>query len=352
MKTNQNFDPFYTSFGSVMEGRSFVGDTSGWHRFGFGGQEKDDEIYGKGKTYSAEFWEYDARVGRRWNVDPVERPHLSPFAAFSNNPIVFIDPEGNTDYYNNSGKWIGTDGITNGVNAIVTSYKIEKSIKRTSRRGKEYKAELPNGSFNKLPTIEVLVAIVNVFDEQGKPYGEDERGGLHEVAVYFDATGCQSPYLHGEDVLTAEKAQRAQGEDVTIYGPDPPEGFEEGKVSIHSHLTEIVKYFNILQNKETVYGPSASEPSQSFDTEAFKNYDLNVIVGKEGKAKFEETIETNGDVILTRNVVQNRSDKAYFFDRNSKPLFNAGVESLRSIGNGTGKSESKIYRKYAKRSKG
>jgi RHS repeat-associated protein len=345
----KNTTPSHPAFGSVMEGRSFVGDTSSWYRFGFGGQEKDDEIYGKGKTYSAEFWEYDARVGRRWNVDPVERPHLSPFAAFSNNPIVFIDPEGNTDYYNNSGKWIGTDGITNGVNAIVTSYKIEKSIKRTSRRGKEYKAELPNGSFNKLSTIEVLVAIVIAFDEQGKPYGEDQRGGLHEVAVYFDATGCQSPYLHGEDVLTVEKAQHAQGEDITIYGPAPPEGFEEGKVSIHSHLTETVKYFNILMNEETVYGPSASEPSEGYDTESFKNYDLNVIVGKEGKAELERVDDLTANTVRPKLQVKYRPDKAFFFDRNSKPLFNAGIGSLRSIVDGTGKKDSRIYRKYEKR---
>ncbi|MDA3891191.1 MAG: hypothetical protein PF517_05950, partial [Salinivirgaceae bacterium] len=42
------------------------------YRFGFGGQEKDDEITGNSGThYTAAFWEYDTRIGRRWNVDPV-----------------------------------------------------------------------------------------------------------------------------------------------------------------------------------------------------------------------------------------------------------------------------------------
>jgi len=95
MKAQPNFGPLYPTFGSVMEGRSFVGDTSAWYRFGFGGQLKDDEIYGKGNTYSAEYWEYDARVGRRWNVDPEGIEWQSPYSVLRNSPILFIDPKGN-----------------------------------------------------------------------------------------------------------------------------------------------------------------------------------------------------------------------------------------------------------------
>ena len=65
------------------------------YRFGFNGQEKDDEITGQvGSVYTAQYWEYDARIGRRWNVDPVYKPHESPYACFANNPIWFVDPLG------------------------------------------------------------------------------------------------------------------------------------------------------------------------------------------------------------------------------------------------------------------
>jgi RHS repeat-associated protein len=134
MKTNQNFDPFYTSFGSVMEGRSFVGDTSDWYRFGYGGQEKDDEISGKGNLYSAEFWEYDARVGRRWNVDPVIKSKMSNYSCFSNNPIIYIDPKGNTDYYNRRGRYIGTDGVKNGETRVALENSSARTIKRATRQ--------------------------------------------------------------------------------------------------------------------------------------------------------------------------------------------------------------------------
>lgn len=62
--------------------------------FGFNTQKRDDEIYGKGNSYSAEYWQYDSRLGRRWNVDPIVKIHESPYAAFANNPIFLIDPTG------------------------------------------------------------------------------------------------------------------------------------------------------------------------------------------------------------------------------------------------------------------
>ena len=62
--------------------------------------EKDDEVSGSGNSYTAEFWQYDARLGRRWNVDPVDKPWESSYATFSGNPIYYIDPNGdNADGY-------------------------------------------------------------------------------------------------------------------------------------------------------------------------------------------------------------------------------------------------------------
>jgi RHS repeat-associated protein len=64
------------------------------YRYGFQGQEKDDEISGEGNSYTAEFWQYDSRIARRWNPDPITKPFESPYAAFKNNPNYYIDPYG------------------------------------------------------------------------------------------------------------------------------------------------------------------------------------------------------------------------------------------------------------------
>jgi RHS repeat-associated protein len=62
------------------------------YRYGFGGQEKDGNIFIG--AYTAEYWEYDARLGRRWNLDPVVSATQSPYSVFNNNPICFVDPSG------------------------------------------------------------------------------------------------------------------------------------------------------------------------------------------------------------------------------------------------------------------
>lgn len=68
------------------------------YRFGgAGGQEADDEITGSRTHYTAEYWEYDSRIGRRWNIGPVDKPWMSSYHAFSNNPIWNIDPNGAED---------------------------------------------------------------------------------------------------------------------------------------------------------------------------------------------------------------------------------------------------------------
>ncbi len=82
----------YYPFGYPIASRSY---NSGY-RYGFNGQEKDNEVYGDGKSYTAEFWQYDSRLGRRWNVDPKPNISLSPYSCFANNPIVYCDLKGDT----------------------------------------------------------------------------------------------------------------------------------------------------------------------------------------------------------------------------------------------------------------
>lgn len=73
---------------------SCTGDSVGY-RFGFNGQEKDNEVTGiEGSHNTAEFWMYDTRLGRRWNVDPVDQVSVSNYACFGNNPILNVDPNG------------------------------------------------------------------------------------------------------------------------------------------------------------------------------------------------------------------------------------------------------------------
>ena len=84
----------YYPFGQEMPGRNFSSNT---YRFGFNGQEKDDEIFGSvGSAYAFEYRMEDSRVGRFWSPDPLFRkyPELTPYQFASNNPIWMIEIEG------------------------------------------------------------------------------------------------------------------------------------------------------------------------------------------------------------------------------------------------------------------
>jgi len=64
------------------------------YRYGFQGMEKDDEIKGEANSYTSDWRQYDPRVGRWLSIDPVYKPFESPYVAFSNNPLYYIDSMG------------------------------------------------------------------------------------------------------------------------------------------------------------------------------------------------------------------------------------------------------------------
>lgn len=82
----------YYPFGMIMPGRNF----SGSYRYGFNGMEEDPEINGAGNSLDFGSRLYDPRLSR-WNiVDPqsVRGPSLSPYNYAFNNPVDYIDSEG------------------------------------------------------------------------------------------------------------------------------------------------------------------------------------------------------------------------------------------------------------------
>jgi RHS repeat-associated protein len=91
----------YYPFGMLMPDRNPAAGNG--YRFGFNGQEKVNEIAGVGNHYTALFWEYDSRLGRRWNIDPKYTASESRYATFGNNPIFYTDPLG--DFKTKFGAW-------------------------------------------------------------------------------------------------------------------------------------------------------------------------------------------------------------------------------------------------------
>ena len=83
----------YTPFGSLVPNRH---RSTNDYRYGFQGQEKDDELKGEGNSLNYTFRMHDPRVGRFFALDPLFKkfPHNSPYAFSENRIMDGIELEG------------------------------------------------------------------------------------------------------------------------------------------------------------------------------------------------------------------------------------------------------------------
>ena len=82
----------YYPGGMLMPGRKYQASATSNYRFSINGQEKSDEL--NENLTTALYWEYDSRIGRRWNVDPITLTNESPYLVNGGNPIIYTDPLG------------------------------------------------------------------------------------------------------------------------------------------------------------------------------------------------------------------------------------------------------------------
>jgi RHS repeat-associated protein len=314
------------------------------YRHGFNSMEKDNEINVNGGDYDFGARIYDSRLGRWLSLDPVRNSSWSSYASFKNSPIAIIDPNGETDFYNQGGDWIGTDGneATSGEIKIITDRKVLKQIEKTSNKGENYTNELPNGTFYKLPEKKVLDAIVAVFDASQKDVIGDNgnviaKGGEHESGTTFDNNGNQTPIVNGPQMNKNTSAE--------INLP------EYGTISIHAHIMETAE--NRLHNKTNAneYGPSTK------DISSFINFTSNIIIQPNANLEiYTDPLTKEKKAAPRKWVVSTYTAKVEKVNGASKPVATLVNETdysaIKKIQSGEGKKESKTYKKYeAKRKK-
>ncbi|TNE82444.1 MAG: hypothetical protein EP332_00195 [Bacteroidetes bacterium] len=117
----------YYPFGMLMPDRQWYAnsDSSGY-RFGFNGQEKDDEIKGPGNSVTFKYRIHDPRLGRFLSVDPLfmSYPWNSSYAFAENTPISCIDLEGLEKFVAITTKL--PEGKIQIIFALITTESIEK----------------------------------------------------------------------------------------------------------------------------------------------------------------------------------------------------------------------------------
>ncbi|MGE7777031.1 polymorphic toxin-type HINT domain-containing protein [Chitinophaga sp. NPDC101104] len=209
----------YYPLGMAMPGRTA---NEGNYRYGFNGQEKSTEITSDGSIYTAEFWEYDSRIGRRWNLDPVPIIGLSQYATFNNNSIYYSDAdgdfaEGGPDEPKRSTTQGFTDGVKKGLMTHVT--------------GAQTQANRYLSTFLK-PT----------------------PGGLLRLMPFSMITGLGAPEDMIEDFIGAVDAGREMGEKIA-------RGDRADKAEVLGFVTEKVLEFVILRKAskmKSIKGTSSS----------------------------------------------------------------------------------------------
>ena len=293
----------YTPFGSIM-----VSVSKGEYRYGLNGMEKDNEMKGEGNSLDFGARIYDSRLGRWLSVDPLValQPHTTPYKCNNNNPIIYIDPNGEAEFYY-KGKWIGRDGESDMLIVVVKSKALNNKVAKCTNSGLNYTAikDIKNGT----KTKKYFVVHYDILKEANKKLRQSQtkEGEVGEFASTMDL--AEGRYTVTQDVYT----KGDETSDKLIL---------KGDVSIHSHPTAPDKNGKVSLANE----PSTEKDGPGNDLESFKNFKMNIIVGNNGQ------IEERYDSATGRSLpIDRRQPSLNFFNNNGKLIQTLGGEMTKNI---------------------
>jgi len=168
----------------------------------------------------------------RWiSPDPLSQEYLSwsPYHYAMNNPIRYTDVlgMGAGDFYDEDGKYLGTDGKDDGKLYVVTDKQEKKQIKSTNKDGGTTQVSDVK-SATELPSAYVRGEMKEAVDKAGSPsfheeggfFGTKEGGGEYVVHAQpgEDADPSIDPYASINVFKAADKTDLADAAGGTING--------------------------------------------------------------------------------------------------------------------------------------
>jgi RHS repeat-associated protein len=194
--------------------------------------EKDDEVKGGGNSYTTEFRQYDARLGRWLSLDPKfdVAPSLTPYRFCFNNPLTMIDPKG--DYE--------VDGKIKGKEKSNLKSKHKNSGEKNWRSN--YRSELKDKELENVKKIESWV------ENAKNLLMEDENKNAQEL--FKQMTGASLNFEKPNDVDQLLFVNNGKGPKISIFelGADKIGGttYPNGEILLNSNFIEYGRARTIL----------------------------------------------------------------------------------------------------------
>jgi hypothetical protein len=231
----------YYAFGGAMPGRS--GGSP--YRHGFNTQERSPEL--APDHYTAEFWEYDARIGRRWNLDPVVKPHESGYAAFANSPVWLVDPSG--------ADTLNFKSVAQGLNMLQVA---TNELERVGGELKRYDEALSQmeGLMDGVDALSIGMTLLNPAGTPGaaylqirslkdlEPIYEKVRGRRDQLAGYFAAVYKEYSQIKGELSKRMAQADALGMPDGSVMA-----AMVLGTAIVHGNLNSAVRTYALYEIK-------------------------------------------------------------------------------------------------------
>ncbi|MQP53594.1 MULTISPECIES: hypothetical protein [unclassified Flavobacterium] len=198
----------------LVPGRSYV-DPSRDYRYGFQGQEMDNELKGRGNSLNYTFRMHDPRVGRFFATDPLEAkyPWYSPYQFSGNRLIDMIELEGlepshppttSGEIYNdpNNGNSYEADGEawhSNMASGIQGNEAIIVGEKPLSLKIKEFAGSFANAANEYVvkPTVDSGKKVANVTSVFGTSIGNMFTTFIPQAFGFDGMEMMNAPTFHG-----------------------------------------------------------------------------------------------------------------------------------------------------------
>ncbi|GAB4261745.1 MAG: hypothetical protein Kow0079_18100 [Vicingaceae bacterium] len=249
------------------------------YRFGFQGQERDDEIKGLGNSINFGARIYDSRLGKFLSTDPWESkyPWQTPFAYHRNSPTWKIDFQGYGDPVENPKIAPTNVGVKGGFFGFTRTYnsgapKFHGGVDILATRGTQLKS-IKSGTVYK---------VVNRLEpgEKGKP-GQETGNYVIIKSTLEDGSTIFIKYAHLDKINVKEGQEIKEGE---VFG-------EAGTTGNASGLPENRQHVHIEASTTPKFYPGKGKGGSESDTRVDPLQFFDSTFDEKGDSKLPKTKE-------------------------------------------------------------